>query len=75
MLEDIIISIESWKYPTEFLFLQPKSQSNGYPLIFGRPCMATIYAYTDYRARNMIITDGLSQKKIVLYPPSQPLIT
>jgi hypothetical protein len=32
MLEDIIISIDSYEYPTDFLVLQPKSQSNEYPL-------------------------------------------
>jgi hypothetical protein len=75
MLEDIIISIDSWEYPTDFLVLQPKSQSNGYPLILGRPWLATTDAYIGCRAGNMTITDGLSQKKIVLYPPAQPLIT
>jgi hypothetical protein len=75
MLEDIIISIDSWEYPTDFLVLQPKSQSNGYPLILGRPWLATTDAYIGCRAGNMTIIDGLSQKKIVLYPPSQPLIT
>jgi len=67
-LEDIIISINSWEYHTNFLVLQPKSQSNGYPLIFGRPWLATKYAYIGCRARNMTIIDRLSQKTIVLYP-------
>ena len=71
MLEDIIISIDSWEYHTDFLVLQPKSQSNGYPLILGRPWLAITDAYIGCR----VITDGLSQKQIVLYPPAQPLIT
>jgi hypothetical protein len=75
MLEYIIVSIDSWEYPTNFLVLQPKSQSNRYPIILGRPWMATTNAYIGYRVGNMTITDNLSQKKIVLYPPSQPLIT
>jgi hypothetical protein len=74
MLEDIIISIDSWEYPTDFLVLQTKSQFNGYPLILGRPWLATSDAYIDCREDNMTITDGLSQKQIVLYPPTQPLI-
>jgi hypothetical protein len=49
MLEDIIISIDSWEYPTDFLVLQTKSQFNGYPLIFGRPWLATIDAYIGCR--------------------------
>jgi hypothetical protein len=27
MLEDIMVSIDSWEYPTDFLVLQPKSNS------------------------------------------------
>jgi hypothetical protein len=68
MLEDIIISIDSWEYPTDFLVLQIKSQSNGYPLIFGRPWLTTTDAYNGCRVGNITITDVLSQKKIVLYP-------
>jgi hypothetical protein len=75
MLEDIIISIDSWEYHTDFLFLQPKSHSGGYPLILGRPWLATIDAYIVCRARYMTITDGLSQKKIVVYSHAQPSIT
>jgi hypothetical protein len=63
MLEDIIISIDSWEYPTDFLVLQTKSQFNGYPLILGRPWLATTDAYIGCREGNMTITDGLSQKK------------
>jgi hypothetical protein len=62
MLEDIIISIESWEYPIEFLVLQPKSRSNGYPLIFGRPWLVTVDAYIGCRVGNMTITNGLTQK-------------
>jgi len=69
MLEGVIISIYSLEYPTEFLVLQTKSQFNGYPLIFGRPWLATTDAYIGCRANNMTITDGLSQKQIVIYPP------
>jgi hypothetical protein len=75
MLEDIIISIDSWEYPTDFLVLQIKSQSNGYPLIFGRSWLTTTDAYIGCRVGNIAITDVLSQKKIVLYPPAQPSIT
>jgi hypothetical protein len=62
MLEDIIISIDYWEYPTYFLLLQIKSQFNGYPLILRRPWMATTYAYICCRAGNVTIIDGLSQK-------------
>jgi hypothetical protein len=58
MLEDIIVSIDSWEYPTDFLVLQPKSRFNGYPLILGRPWLETIDAYINYRVGNMTITNG-----------------
>jgi hypothetical protein len=75
MLEDIMISIDSWEYPTDFLVLQTKSKFNGYPLILGRPWMATTDAYINCRAGNMTITNGKSKKQLVLYPPAQPLMT
>jgi hypothetical protein len=75
MLEDIIISIDSWEYPSDFLFLQPMCQSNGYPLIFGRPWMATTNAYIGCRVGNITIVDGFSKNQIALYPPAQPLMT
>ena len=34
ILDDlVIISVESWEYPSNFLVLQPKSQLGGHPLI------------------------------------------
>eukprot|EP00253_Pinus_taeda_P033163 PITA_33163 len=37
IVEDVIVSIDSWGYPTNFLVLQPKAKLNVYPLILGRP--------------------------------------
>jgi hypothetical protein len=37
MLEDIIVSVDSWEYPTDFMVLKPKAKLGGYPLILGRP--------------------------------------
>ena len=45
ILEDIIISLDSWEYPVEFLILQPKTNLGGYPLILGRPWLATTDAF------------------------------
>jgi hypothetical protein len=74
LLEDILISIDSWEYPTKFIVLQSKSQSNGYHLIFGRPWLAIVDEYIDCRLDNMTIINGLSPNQIVLYPLAQPLI-
>ena len=37
ILEDIIVSLDSWEYPVDFMVLQPKSNLGGHPLILGRP--------------------------------------
>ena len=37
IVEDVMVTIDSWKYPPNFLVLQPKTKFNGYPLILGRP--------------------------------------
>eukprot|EP00253_Pinus_taeda_P032635 PITA_32635 len=41
VLEDIVITISSWRYPAHFLILQPKSNFGGHPLILGRPWLTT----------------------------------
>ena len=41
IVEDVMVSIDSWEYPADFLILQPKVKLNGYPLILGRPWLAT----------------------------------
>ena len=37
IVEDVMVSIDSWEYPVDFLVLQPKAKLTGYPLILGRP--------------------------------------
>jgi len=36
VLEDIVISLDSWEYPADFYVLQPKTNLGGNPLILGR---------------------------------------
>lgn len=72
IVEDVMVSIDSWEYPTDFLVLQPKTKFNGYPLILGRPWLATADAYISCRARNMTTKNGHLSKQLVLYPPAQP---
>ena len=33
ILEDVIVSLDSWEYPTYFYVIQPKSNVGGHPLI------------------------------------------
>ena len=67
-----MVSIDSWEYPPDFLVFHPKDKLNGYPLILGRPWLATIDAYISSRAGNMTIKNVHLSKQLVLYPPAQP---
>jgi len=68
VFDDVMVSIDPWEYPTDFLVLQLKTKFNGYPLILGTPWLAIVDAYICYRARNMTINNGHLSKKLVLYP-------
>jgi len=57
IIEDVMVSIDSWEYPADFLVLQLKAKLTAYPLILGRPWLATVDAYIICRARNMTIKD------------------
>ena len=56
ILEDIIVSLDSWEYLVDFLVLQPKSNLGGHPIILGRPWLATVDAFIGCRSGNMIIS-------------------
>ena len=45
IVEDVMVTIDSWEYPIDFLVLQPKTKFNGYPIILGRPWLASANAY------------------------------
>ena len=74
IVEDLLVSVDSWEYPADFLVLQPKVKHIGYPLIFGRPWLATADAYISCWAGNMTIKNGPMSKQLILYPPAQPLL-
>ena len=42
ILDDLVISVDSWEYSAKFLVLQPKSQLGGQPLILGMTWLATV---------------------------------
>ena len=72
ILDDLVVFVESWEYPIDFVLLQPKSQLGGHQLILGRPWLATTHAYISYRSGSVMIFDGISIKKLTLYPPGRP---
>eukprot|EP00253_Pinus_taeda_P016149 PITA_16149 len=70
VLDDVIISLDSWEYPVDFIVLQPKNPVGGHPLILGLPWLATADAYIGCRFGDMYISHGDSRKKVTLYPPA-----
>ena len=74
VIEDLIISVESWNYPADFVVLQPKTKLGGHPLILGRPWLATTDAFISCRSGSMTISNGYENKKLTLYPHATPLI-
>ncbi|XP_059075395.1 uncharacterized protein LOC131875325 [Cryptomeria japonica] len=72
MVEDLIVKLDSWEYPAEFVILSPKATLGGYPIILGRPWLATTDAFIRCRSGDMTISDGMKTKKLALYPPAQP---
>ena len=69
-LHDVMVSVDSWEYPVDFLIINPKNRLDGHPLILGRPWLATIDAYISCQQGNMTITRGSNIKNLALYPPA-----
>lgn len=75
VIEDLIISVESWNYPADFVVLQTKTKLGGHPLILGRPWLATTYAFINCRSGSMTISNGQETKQLTLYPHATPMIS
>ena len=73
VIDDIIVSLDSCEYSTDFMILQPKSNLGGHPLILGRPGLAIADAFISCRLGNMTITNGAQIKHISLYPPAKSI--
>lgn len=74
-LQDVMLSVDSWEYLADFLIINPRNQLDGYPLILGRPLLATADAYIGCRTGSMTITKGNPIKNLALYPPIQLSLT
>ena len=74
-LHDVMVFVDSWEYPTDFLIINPKARLDGHPLILGRPWLATANAHIGCWQGNMTTTKGPDIKNLVLYPPTQPSVT
>jgi hypothetical protein len=58
----------------DFLVIHPKTTMEGHPLILGRPWLATVDAFIGCRSGEMTISNGASMKKLILYPPTKPVV-
>eukprot|EP00253_Pinus_taeda_P025341 PITA_25341 len=74
VIEDLVISVESWNYPADFVVLQTKTKLGGHPLILGRPWLATADAFISRRSGSMTISNGQETKQLTLYPHATPMI-
>jgi len=74
VVEDLLISVESWNYPADFVVLQTKTKLGGHPLILGRPWLATADAFISCRSGSMTISNGYETKQLTLYPHATPII-
>jgi hypothetical protein len=68
VIEDLIISVESWNYPADFVVLQTKAKLGGHPLILGRPWLATADAFISCRSGSMTISNGCETKQLTSVP-------
>eukprot|EP00253_Pinus_taeda_P009629 PITA_09629 len=74
VIEDLVISVESWNYPADFVVLQTKTMLGGHPLILGRPWLATTDAFISCRSGSITISNGQETKQLTLYPHATPMI-
>eukprot|EP00253_Pinus_taeda_P006489 PITA_06489 len=74
LIEDLVISVESWNYPADFVLLQTKTKLGGHPLILGRPWLAIADAFISCRSGSMTISNGQETKQLTLYPHATPMI-
>ena len=55
------------------MILSPKVNLSSYPVILGRPWLATDDANISFRSGNMTISNDQATKPFDLSPPAQPL--
>jgi hypothetical protein len=68
MLEDIIVYVDSWEYPIDFVVPRTKNKLSGYPLFLARPWLSIVDAYISCRQGGMIIENGLLKKHLKDFP-------
>ena len=72
MMEDVIVTLDSLDFPSDFVVLSPKGTLGVYQLILGRSWLAIVDVCIACQSRKMTISDGAKTKKLTLYSPVQP---
>ena len=73
VLDDEVVTLDSWEYPVAFFILQPKSTSGGHPIVLGRPWLATTDAFIECRSGDMFLSQGNLVKQVSLYPSAKSI--
>lgn len=73
VLEDILMSLDSWEYLVNFMVLTPKTNLGGHLLILRRSWLATFDEFISCRCGDMTISYGNATKKFTLYPPAKTI--
>ena len=73
MIENIVVTLDSLEYPTDFMILSPKVNLSSYTVILDRLWLGIADANISCRSSNMTISNGQATKQFDLYPPTQPL--
>ena len=73
VLDDEIVSLDSWECHLDFFVLQPKSTLGGHPVVLERPWLATADAFIGCRLGDMYLPRGDSFKQVSLYPPAKAI--
>ena len=74
MIEDVIVTLDSWECLVDFVSLSPKETLGGYPIILGRPWLAIVNACISFHSGKMTISNGSNIKNLSLCSPATPLL-
>lgn len=58
VVEDILVVVNKWEYPIDFIVIKVKTNMVSYPIILGHTWLAITDAYIECRTSNRIILNG-----------------
>ena len=73
VLDDEVVTLDSWEYPVDFFIIHLKSTLGGCPVALGRPWLATIDAFIRCKLGDMFLSRRNLVKQVSLYPPAKSI--